>query len=596
MSNTKKTKSSFEIDSFQREIIKNSFDTIADDMAITLMRTAYSGIVRDSLDFSTAICDPEGLTLAQGVCTPMHMGSFFDAMKALLKQYNGRIFKNDIFIFNDPFAASGQHLPDIYIAMPIYYKNNISAWAVTIAHHSDVGGIVAGSNAIGGEEIFQEGLRIPIIKFFEGGKLNQALWDIISLNVRTPDEVLGDLQAQIASCKSGEEGMCELFDRYGVKQILNYGQQLQDYAEKLTRAEIADFPNGEFCFTDHIDGLGENPETLVINAKVIVTDDSITVDFEGTSKQVPAGVNPSFPFTKAATYAALRSVMESDIPNCHGFTEPIKVKAPLGSLVNPKFPAPCGARGITGYRIIDCLFGALSKAVPDRVTADTAGGSTLPTISGYENDKPFVFCETFMGTWGGTSKHDGQSGVPHMGANQSNVSIEMIESKYPIRINKYGFIKNTGGPGKYRGGLGLIREYEILSDAASLNVRSDKRKFPPHGLFGGKNGSKSYNIINPNSQRRILPVLMTEVEKLKKGDVFSHEMSGGGGYGEPIEREESLVLKDIIEEKVDIKIAESEYGVAVIEDNFGNLTVDKKRTRLLRNKLSSNISSLSKLN
>ena len=194
--------------------------------------------------------------------------------------------------------------------------------------------------------------------------------------------------------------------------------------------------------------------------------------------------------------------------------------------------------------------------------------------------------------WGGTSKHDGQSGVPHMGANQSNVSIEMIESKYPIRINKYGFIKNTGGPGKYRGGLGLIREYEILSDAASLNVRSDKRKFPPHGLFGGKNGSKSYNIINPNSQRRILPVLMTEVEKLKKGDIYSHEMSGGGGYGEPIERVESLVLKDIIEDKVDIKIAESEYGVAVIKDNFGNLTVDKKRTRLLRNKLSSNSSSI----
>ena len=264
MKNTKKTELSFEINSFQREIIKNSFDTIADDMAITLMRTAYSGIVRDSLDFSTAICDPDGLTLAQGVCTPMHMGSFFDAMKALLKQYKGNIFQNDIFIFNDPFAASGQHLPDIYIAMPIYYKNKISAWSVTIAHHSDVGGLVAGSNAIGGIEIFQEGLRIPIIKFSENGKFNQAIWDMISLNVRTPDEVLGDLQAQIASCKSGEEGMCELFDRYGVKYILSYGQQIQDYAEKLTRAEIVDFPNGEFCFTDHIDGIGENPETIII--------------------------------------------------------------------------------------------------------------------------------------------------------------------------------------------------------------------------------------------------------------------------------------------------------------------------------------------
>ena len=585
----KSTKSSIETDSFQREIIKNCFDTIADDMAITLMRTAYSGIVRDSLDFSTAICDPDGLTLAQGVCTPMHMGSFFDAMKALLNQYKRNVFPNDIFIFNDPYASAGQHLPDIYIAMPIYFKKDISGWAVTIAHHSDVGGIVAGSNAIGGEEIFQEGLRIPIIKFSEGGIPNKAVWDMISLNVRTPDEVLGDLQAQIASCKSGEEGMCELFERYGVKQILNYGRQIQDYAEQITRAEISEFPNGEYSFTDQIDGLGESPKTIIINTKVIIADNSITVDFDGTSQQVAAGINPSFPFTKAATYAALRSVMESDIPNCHGFTLPIEVKAKFGSLVNPKFPAPCGARGITGYRIIDCLFGALSQALPDRITADTAGGSTLPTISGYEDDKPFVFCETFMGTWGGTSKHDGQSGVPHMGANQSNVSIEMIESKYPIRINKYGFIKNTGGAGKYRGGLGLLREYEILSDSANLNVRSDKRKYPPHGLFGGKPGSKSYNIINPENNRKILPVLMTEVEKLNKGDIFRHEMSGGGGFGNPYERDEDLVLKDVLEEKIDIKNAKKEYGVVFKKNKNKKITVEKNLTKVLRKKLSSKI-------
>jgi len=552
---------------------------------LTFMRTAYSGIVRDSLDFSTAICSSGGLTLAQGVCTPMHMGSFYDAMQALLQQYEygEKVSPEDVFIFNDPFVAAGQHLPDIYIAMPIYFESRLLSWAVTIAHHSDVGGIVAGSNAIGGEEIFQEGLRIPIIKFMEKNVPNRAVWELIALNVRTPDEVLGDLQAQIASCKSGERGMVDLFQRYGADTILTYGKKLQRYAEEITRAEIREFPNGKYRFTDHIDGIGENPEPLILQAVIIIDDDSIVVDWTGTSDQVPAGINPSFPFTKAATYAALRSVMESDIPNCHGFTIPIEVIAPFGSLLNPRFPAPCGARGITGYRIIDCLFGALAEALPDRVTADTAGGSTLPTISGYQNGKAFVFCETFMGTWGGTSKHDGQSGVPHMGANQSNVSIEMLENKYPIRINQYGLIPNTGGPGQFRGGLGLVREYEILSDTASLNVRSDKRKFPPHGLFGGQPGSASWNFINPEGDdQRILPVLMTEVEKLKKGDIFRHEMSGGGGYGNSMERDPTSVLRDVIEEKIDRRHAEKDYGVVIRQEPDGSFQIDTKATNSLR--------------
>ena len=480
-----------DIDPFQLELIKSCFDTIADDMALTLMRTAHSGIVRDSLDFSTALLDADGLTLAQGICTPMHMGSFYDAMRKLIAQYDQRIDPGDVFIFNDPYAAEGQHLPDIYITTPVFTresptaKSRIVAWATTVAHHSDVGGIVAGSNALGAEEIFQEGLRLPIVKFMARGEPNHALWDVIALNVRTPEKVMGDLQAQLAACRSGEREMLELFDRYGVDSVLDYGTHLQDYAERLTRAEIAEFPDGVYEFTDHIEGLGENPELVVVKTTVAVAGEDVSIDFTGTSDQIKGGINPTFPFTKASCYAALRSVMVSDIPNCHGFTVPITVTAPKGSLVNPLFPSPCGARGITGYRIIDCLFGALAQALPDRVTADTAGGSTLPTIAGYENAKAFVFCETFMGTWGATSEHDGQQGVPHMGANQSNVSIEMIESEYPIRIKEYGMLADTGGAGRYRGGLGLVREYEILSDEAILNVRSDKRRFPPHGCSVG---------------------------------------------------------------------------------------------------------------
>ena len=569
------------IDPFQLEVIKNSFDAIADDMALTLMRTAHSGIVRDSLDFSTALCDAEGLTLAQGICTPMHMGSFYDAMRNLLRQYEGRIDPDDTFIFNDPFAAAAQHLPDIYIAMPIFAQGRMVAWATTVAHHSDVGGIVAGSNALGAEEIFQEGLRLPVVKFTERGRPNQALWDVIALNVRTPDKVMGDLQAQIASCKSGERELLALFDRYGVDTVLAYGTHLHDYAERLTRAEIREYPDGTYTFTDHIDGLGEEPEPVILKATVTIRGDEIAVDWTGSSMQVPGGINPSFPFTKASNYAAIRSTMDSEIPNCHGFTRPITVTAPEGSILNPRFPAPCGARGITGYRIIDCLFGALAQAVPDRVTADGNGGSTLPTIAGYQNGKAFVFCETFMGTWGATSRHDGQEGVPHMGANQSNVSIEMIERDYPIRMNRYGMVADTGGPGRFRGGLSLCREYEILSEDAILNVRSDKRRYLPHGLHGGREGTPSWNIINPGRDDRVLPVLMTEVQKLTRGDVFHHVMSSGGGFGDPLERDPEHVLKDVREEKVSLDHARAAYGV-VVTRNAGTVALDAVATDGLR--------------
>ena len=311
----------------------------------------------------------------------------------------------------------------------------------------------------------------------------------------------------------------------------------------------------------------------------------MTIDWTGSSAQIEGGVNPSFPFTKACAYTAIRSVIDAEIPNCHGFTRPITVTAPLGSIANPLFPAPSGARGITGYRMIDCLFGALAQAVPERVPADNNGGSTLPTIAGYQNGKAFVFCETFMGTWGGTSEHDGQSGVPHMGANQTNVPVEMIEADYPIRIDEYGMVPDTGGPGRNRGGLALQRSYRILNDRAILNVRSDKRKYPPHGLFGGRDGTPSMNLVNPGPDERVLPVLMMEVEKLKAGDVFHHVMSGGGGYGDPLDRAPERVLHDVVEEKVTPEHAEREYGVVIDVGADGptlNVVATKQRRAALR--------------
>jgi len=552
------------IDPVRLEVLRNAFDTIADEMALILMRTAHSPIVRDSMDYSTALCDAAGRTLAQGVTTPMHLGSFFDAMEHLIERYKGNTHPGDIFIGNDPYAAAGQHLPDIYIVEPIFHDGRIVAWATTVAHHADVGGIVPGSNALSAYEIYQEGLRLPFVKLVDRGTHNEILWEVIGLNVRVPDEVLGDLRAQMSACVAARRGFLEVVARYGIDEVNRYIEELHDYTERLTRAEISDIPDGVYRFTDHIDGLGNNPTPVVIQVQLTVKGDSVYADFTGSSPQVPGGINTPIPFTKACVYTALRSVMRADVPNCHGFTRAVHVTAPKGTVVNSVHPAPTGARGITGYRTIDCVFGALAQAVPERVAADGSGGSTLPSFGGYVNGKAFVFAETFMGNWGGAADHDGQEGVPHMGANQSNVPIEMIEANYPLRIQRYGIVPDTGGAGRHRGGHSLTRVYEFLADKGVFSLRTDKRAFPPHGLFGGNPGRAPVNHLITAKGTRELPVLVTEPIMLEKGDVFFHEMASGGGYGPPVERDPALVLADVVDEKISVAHAREAYGVVIV--------------------------------
>jgi N-methylhydantoinase B len=562
---------------FLLEILKNALETIADELALIIMRTAYSSIVRDAMDFSTAICDREGKTLAQGLTTPLHLGSFFAAMQNLIgvAARSGGPKPDDVYIFNDPYLAAGQHLPDIYIVKPIFIGGELEGWATTVAHHNDVGGIVPGSNSIGSTEIFQEGLRIPVLKLISHGKESEAIWALIAANVRVPDKVIGDLRAQIAACHVGEREFAALFARYGAPLLREAFAAIHDYAERLTRAELAEIPDGVYRFENHIDGFGEEPQPIPFRVALTIRGDTAKVDWTGTSPQVPAGINSPVPFTYAAVYTALRSVLSSDIPNAQGFTRAIEVVAPLGSIANPRPPAACGARGITGFRMIDCLMGALAQAVPERVPADGSGGSTLPSIGGMHNGRPFVNVETLMGTWGAAPTHDGQEGVAHIGANQSNVPIEMIEAEYPIRIEQYGLVPDTGGAGKYRGGLAMVREYRLLAEEAVLTVRSDKRRFPPFGLHGGKNGSPSMNLVNGTT---VLPVLLTKPYPMRKGDVFRHVLAGGGGYGDPYQRDPALVQRDVAQGKVTIAHAREAYGVVINAD----LMVDAAATAALR--------------
>jgi N-methylhydantoinase B len=555
------------IDPILLEVLRNAFESSADQMALILMRTAHSPIVRDAMDFSTAICDTRGQNLAQGLTTPMHLGSFYDAMRHLIRQYAGRIGPGDVFIANDPYLASGQHLPDIYVIRPVFAAERLCAWAATIAHHVDVGGLVPGSNSLAAVEIHQEGLRLPFLKLAERGEMNTMLMDIIAANVRVPDQVLGDIHAQMGACLAGEREMLQLIERYGADTVRVYGDALQDYSERLARAAIVGIPDGRYRFSDHIDGLGESPQPVRFEVEVIVSGDELTVDWTGTSPQVKGGINAPLSFCKSNVYAALRSVMPAEVPNCHGYTRPIHVVAPEASVLNARYPAPCGARGITGYRIVDCIFGALAQAVPHAIAADGAGGSTLPSFSGWHEGKRFVFSECIMGTWGATSRHDGQEGVPHMASNQANVPVEMIEADYPIRIERYGFAADSGGAGRYRGGLGVVREYRVLADDVYFGVRSDKAVHAPHGLFGGGEGAAAVNLIrSAASERRLPPMPMVPIT-LNHGEVYAHVMAGGGGFGDPLERFPESVRDDLLDGKVSREHAMSAYGVVIDSDS-----------------------------
>jgi N-methylhydantoinase B len=345
------------------------------------------------------------------------------------------------------------------------------------------------------------------------------------------------------------------------------------------RAEIAALPDGTYEFTDYIDGLGEQPEPIVFHVALTVKEDTLLVDWTGTSPQVRAGINTPLPFTRSATYLTLRSVLARNLPNNEGYMAPITVTAPPGTIVNSVEPAAVATRGITGFRAIDTMLGALAQIVPDRVPAAGEGGVSWPTIGGYHEGKPFVYVESILGTWGGRPNRDGAEGVANPGANQANQPIELIEAELPLEVLQYGLVPNSGGAGRYRGGLALVREYRLLAERAVLTIRTDRRAHPPYGLHGGKPGTPSWNVLNPGSGERLLPTLPMEAVQLEQGDVFRHIMAGGGGFGDPLKRDPRAVLEDVLDEKLTPGYAQSEYGVLVDPET---LELDMEATQRLR--------------
>lgn len=569
------------IDPISFEVIRNALSSVADEMALVIMRSAYSPVVRDSMDYSTALCDRHGQIIAQGLTLAVQLGAFPDTMRIILAQPAGSIRPGDVFISNDPYGSGGQHLPDIYVIKPIFDGESLEGYACTMAHHSDVGGIAPGSTAIHATDIHQEGLTLPLLKLYEGGTPNQTLFRVIEKNTRQPIQVLGDLRAQLAACAIGERGYLDLLRRYGGGAALRpYLTALQDLAERMMRRFIRDtIPDGEYSFVDWIDGIGERPEPLAIRVRVIVKGDEVELDFAGTSPQVPAAINCPIAMIHSASYCAIRCVTSPDIPNCEGYMRPVKIRVPEGTILNPRAPAACAARGVMGYRVFDAIMGALAQAVPDRVIAAGEGGPTLFSIGGRQDGRPFVLTEVMVGSWGARAGKDGIEGISNPAANLSNQPVELIEAELPLEVVCYGLVEDSGGAGERRGGLAFERAFRLLADEAVFTLRADRRDHPPYGLAGARPGSGSRNRLISGDRVRDLPTMPMEAIRLRQGDVLHHVAAGGGGHGDPWRRAPERVREDVIDGKVSCVAARRDYGVVIDPADF---SLDEAATASLR--------------
>ena len=584
MSSPEKARPGGAVDPITREIIQHALASAADEMALALYRTAYSTIVRDALDFSTSLCDGDGELIGQGVTLPHHIASVPAAMETLFAKFAGDIEPGDVFILNDPFDG-GMHIPDIFIVKPVFWEGQRVAFAVSTAHHMDLGGRLPGSAACDNTEIFQEGLRIPWLKLHHRGEADAAIRTLLRANVRAPHMTMGDINAQLAACHAGEVAIHGLIRRYGLQKFTACCADLIDHTERLVRAEISSWPDGSQAFTDFMDSDGTGGPPVRIQVTVTVEGDTLTADFTGTAPQVAGGINCTRSFTVSVVTVCVRQMLREDIPNTAGMFRPLKIIAPEGTVCNGVMPAASSMRGVTGFRLADTVRGALAGLLPDRVPAAGEGGNSLVIIGGQRDDgRPYVFYELVAGTWGARPGRDGNDGLCNPSTTESNVPVEEAEAEYPVRVERYGLVRDSGGAGRFRGGMAVEREWRLLAGEASLTIRSDRRDHLPYGLCGGGPGTASTNILYRGDDRErepeVLPTMISTT--MKAGERIYHRQAGAGGWGDPLLRSPAAVARDVADDRVSLRGARDQYGVVL---NERTLEVDADATASLRRRM-----------
>jgi N-methylhydantoinase B len=523
------------IDPVELAIFQCAVHSIAEEMGAALRRTALSPNIKERRDYSCAVFDGLGRVIAMGDHMPVHLGSMPLSVEAAIRAV--RFAPGDVVILNDPYAG-GTHLPDITMVLPVFLPaapagGGPSFYVANRAHHADVGGAFAGSMGPA-NEIFQEGLRIPPVRIVRGGQLDRELLDLILLNVRTPREREGDLQSQIGACHVGEQRILELAERHTEPHLLALIDELIAYSERLVRAELRQMPAGTFCAEDWLDddGVTDTPLRIAVALQFDPAAGSVHVDFAGSSPQVAGSVNAVRAITLSTCFYVLRCLLREDAPATAGILAPLTLTAPAASIVDAQPPAPVAGGNVeTSQRIVDVLLRALAQAVPARVPAASAGTMSNLTIGGVDprTGEPFTYYETAAGGMGARPGLDGISGVQTHMTNSLNTPIEALEYAYPFRVRRYAYRQNSGGAGQFRGGDGLIREIELLTDAR-VTLLADRRRFRPYGLQGGEAGAPGRAVVISNEETE-LPGKCSQ--SLARGSVLRLETPGGGGWGKP---------------------------------------------------------------
>ena len=521
------------LDPIELAIFQSAVHSIAEEMGAALRRTALSPNIKERRDYSCAVFDSQGRVIAMGDHMPVHLGSMPMSVEAAIAAIH--FAPGDIAILNDPYAG-GTHLPDITMVLPVFVHSDTSPafYVANRAHHADVGGTFPGSMGPA-SEIFQEGIRIPPVRIVRSGLVDREMLDLILLNVRTPKEREGDLQSQIGACRVGEQRTLELCDKYSPAKLQSLVEELLDYSERLVRAQLRTLPAGRFEAEDFLDddGVTQAPIKIAAILQIDPEKEQIVIDFTGSSQQVTGSVNAVRSITLSACFYMLRCLLQEDAPATAGILRPLTLITPEGTVVNALPPAPVAGGNVeTSQRIVDVLLRALAQAVPSRVPAASAGTMSNLTIGGLDprTNRQFTYYETTAGGTGARPGIDGIGGVQTHMTNSLNTPIEALEYAYPFRVRRYAYRNGSGGEGLYRGGDGLIREIDLLTDA-HVTLLADRRKFQPYGLDGGGAGASGKATITPEDGSGQIELPGKCSRKLKKGDTLRLETPGGGGWG-----------------------------------------------------------------
>ena len=580
------------IDPVTAQVIGGALEGVAMEMGHKLARMSYSSIIRESEDFGAALLDTEGRQLCESSdSTPLQLGPIPGYMRGIFRvmEERGENFSpGDVVMHNSPYHGAS-HGPDVGFCVPVFREEDLIGYAFTTAHHLDIGALHPGSTGIvDAVDAYAEGLQFKAVKVFDAGKRNEAVWQILRDNIRAPDMVVGDMEAQIAACRLGAERFVELVDQYGMETVDAASEELMDYSERMLRARISGLPDGEYRAEGFMDGFVDSPNAYEKDLKIAVTltveGSDLHVDFEGTSPQIDLPINMPFEGTvDVAVYLTVRSILLDSalteyVPQNDGLTRPVHITAPRGTLTNPTFPAPTIARFCPGNIVADTVMRALSQVAPRNVSAGV-GNLKVVAYSGLKDENYWVYMDITEGSYGGRHGKDGMDAVDTLFANTRNNPAEDIESHYPLRVERYELREDAGGPGEWRGGVGSIRQIRFLEEGR-FSLEGDGHRFAPWGVFGGGEGTTGDLVVNPGTDHEErLPSKIPD-HRTGIGDSIRTVSPCGGGYGDALNRDPERVLDDVLDGFVSKENAGAQYGVVLLEGAVDVAGTDRLRREM----------------